>query len=146
MIRGWLLSPALPDKPSIILKEYVKKCPEIPVLSDYRLSPAEGFWVNFPFCPLPTSPEPRASPSKLREELLGVRDMMTPHEWRRGVKCCEDLENGATGYQKISLPPTEVPNTSSSYDHGEMLTDEIASWVKAGIVAGPFDFPPPKWL
>ena len=33
-------------------------------------------------------------------------------------------------------------NTKSPVENGELLTDTIATWIKKGFVAGPFDSPP----
>jgi hypothetical protein len=37
-----------------------------------------------------------------------------------------------------SLPGITCKNAKSAIEHGEMMTDTIASWVKKGVVAGPF--------
>ena len=53
-----------------------------------------------------------------------------------------DLKEGTSAYQKCSLPPIKTVNSKSAYENGEMLTDTIATWVKKGFVAGPFECPP----
>jgi hypothetical protein len=40
------------------------------------------------------------------------------------------------------LPACYNKNTSSTYLHGEAVVDTVATWVKNGFAAGPFDAPP----
>jgi len=142
LVKRWLTSKLLPVIPSLAPCVFKKKNPEIPTLANYRVSPDSSFWDIFPFCPLPVKPTARADVNALRSMLKSVGSMLTPHEIRRGERVCNDLEFGSNSCQKSILPPIDVPNTSSAYEHGEILTDEIASWVKSGIVAGPFSYPP----
>ena len=44
--------------------------------------------------------------------------------------------------KKVKLPPLCSENSKSATDNGALLTDTIATWVKKGFVAGPFDTPP----
>ena len=67
---------------------------------------------------------------------------MTSSEVRRADKVIRDLESGAGAYQKSELPPLSSYNARSAYENGALLTDTIATWVKKGFVAGPFDVPP----
>ena len=53
-----------------------------------------------------------------------------------------DLAEGASAYQKVQLPPLNSVNSRSATENGILLTDTIATWVKKGFVAGPFDTPP----
>jgi len=142
LVKSWFTSKFLPATPHIPDPVYKKKCPELPVLKNYRAAAPDSFWSVFPFCPLPVKPEAKADYVALKVMLKSVSSLLTPHELRRGERVCHDLEFGSTSCQKSVLPPIDVPNTSSAFDHGEILTDEIASWVKAGIVAGPFSYPP----
>ena len=50
----------------------------------------------------------------------------------------KDLREGASAYQKSSLPPIKTVNSKSAYENGEMLTDTIATWVKKGICGESF--------
>jgi hypothetical protein len=82
-------------------------------------------------------------------ERLGslIKDLgagFTMHQQKRGGKLLDDLTVGADAYQKKPLPPCVVPNICSAEQHGDMLTDKLASWVDSGIACGPFkDLPLP---
>ena len=52
------------------------------------------------------------------------------------------LLDGAKAFQKSELPPVNTVNAKSALEHGEVLTDTFATWIKKGFVAGPFDSPP----
>ena len=67
---------------------------------------------------------------------------MSKTELKRAEKVVRDLKEGTSAYQKCSLPPIKTVNSKSAYENGEMLTDTIATWVKKGFVAGPFECPP----
>ena len=53
-----------------------------------------------------------------------------------------DLRQGANAYHRQELPQISMSNAKSAVEHGALLTDTIATWVKKGFVAGPFDTPP----
>jgi hypothetical protein len=57
--------------------------------------------------------------------------------------CVNSLLDGGDSGQKINLPACFKKNTPSTVVHGEMVADTVASWIKSGFVAGPFDQPPP---
>ena len=77
------------------------------------------------------------------EELINkASEKMTACELRRAKKVVSDLRNGAEAFQKSELPPVNGVNAQSTFTHGQLLTDTIATWVKKGFVAGPFDCPP----
>ena len=40
------------------------------------------------------------------------------------------------------MPPVSTKNAASTSTYGRYLTDTIATWVKKGFVAGPFNTPP----
>jgi hypothetical protein len=40
------------------------------------------------------------------------------------------------------LPPTREKNAKTATDNGIAMTDVLATWLKKGFVAGPFDSPP----
>jgi hypothetical protein len=121
---------------------FVKKYPMIPTLPDYHVVPNESFWRHFPFSGVPSAVSSKVNSQALRSIILLNKDNLTIHQFKRGMKLIEDLQNGASAYQLIELPPTDVPNCSSAYEFGQQLTDKIATWVDAGIVKGPFKCPP----
>ena len=52
------------------------------------------------------------------------------------------LLDGAKAFQKSELPPVNTVNAKSALEHGDVLTDTFATWIKKGFVVGPFDSPP----
>lgn len=52
------------------------------------------------------------------------------------------VTHGAVTVLKSILPSIETTNASSAYNHGALLTDTIAQWIKKKMVAGPFDSTP----
>ena len=67
---------------------------------------------------------------------------MAKSELARAKKLLKNLQNGADSFQKSPLLPIKTRNAASTSCYGQHLTDTIASWVKKGFVAGPFDTPP----
>ena len=118
------------------------KNPEVPFLEDYEIEPADSFWDTFPKFGLPDRAETVIDIVTLEEKINSVKDKMTRNELKRAEKVVKDLREGASAYQKSSLPPIKTANSKSAYENGEMLTDTIATWVKKGFVAGPFECPP----
>ena len=119
----------------------IKNC-EIPRLEDYSSAPDEDFWLKFPKKELPGRAETSVNISAFAEEVNSVRAEMTITEKKRADKALSDLTNGAEAYQMTALPPMNSVNAKSAIENGELLTDTIATWVKKGFVAGPFDSPP----
>ena len=76
------------------------------------------------------------------EELINkASEKMTTCELGRAKKVVSDLRNGAEAFQKSELPPVNGVNAQSTFTHGQLLTDTIATWVKKGFVVDPFDCP-----
>jgi len=114
----------------------------IPVLSNYKEDPGTNFWKNFPSAEIPRSTRTKVN----RKALEGLVSKFSPgwpyHKKKRAEKLLNDLWNGGSAYQKEYLPPAAVPNAKTAYEHGQMLTDKIATWIEDKYVAGPFDQPP----
>jgi len=136
--QNWIRGSFLPLLPVIAASVFVPKWPEIPVLADYRREPPEEFWQKFPSADLPNFPESRIRVAKLKSRVKDFSSEMTVHQIRRADKACRDLIVGASACQKSELPGLIVPNCSSAYENGRMLTDKIATWIENGFVAGPF--------
>jgi hypothetical protein len=109
------------------------KWPKIPSLKDYRSNPDSSFWLNFPSRKLPLSPSTTVNKPALRSLLNQAKDVITVHQYRRGLRCLEDLTRGASAAQKSELPPVTVKNASSAYENGRMLTDKKATWIDTGF-------------
>jgi hypothetical protein len=135
--KGMLARPK-PESKLVIEKKYAG----IPTVEDYNKSQPDEFWKFFPKRPMPNAIFSQVNASKVRIHLLAAKPFLSDHQWKRGLRLIDSLENGANAYQKFPLPPISVPNTLSALKYGEHLTDKIASWVDAGFVAGPFNCPP----
>jgi len=118
------------------------KWPEIPALQDYRISPDPSFWEKFPKKDLPASAETEINVIALEEKVKALRSSMTIHQYERSMKAVDYLRNGAPAFQKNTLPGCFVKNADSTLRYGREITDNIATWVKEGYAAGPFDSPP----
>jgi hypothetical protein len=143
VVMAWLnpevtcqLPPAVPPPP------LVKKCPEVPTLANYKVKPGPEFWKAFPQASLSTSVSTRVRVDILKARVAAMTGKWTRHQMARGARAIRNLEEGAEAFQKRPLPALSVPNAESAYTHGELITDSIATWVKAGILAGPFMSPP----
>ena len=126
----------------LVVKQPVLKNPEIPQLQDYRLIPEKKFWESFPQKALPVKAETEVLTEVFEELIDKASCKMTACEFRRARKVVSDLKNGADAYQRGPLPPVNSVNAQSTFEHGQLLTDTVATWVKNGFVAGPFDCPP----
>jgi hypothetical protein len=142
-VKIWLtfsgpLSKSKPEEPSKVKI----KCPEIQVLDHYNKDPGEKFWSKFPRREFPTKIHTDIDTVNLAK-LLQVRSpLLTTAERLRGAKTLDFLVNGASSHQKSALPCITVKNAKTAVKHGRYMTDNVASWVKSGFVAGPFDTPP----
>ena len=115
---------------------------DIPRLDSYMCEPDEDFWNYFPKKDLPKSAETTIDIKAFEKKIEEVRSKMTASEVRRASKIVKDLKNGTESYQKGPLLPIKTANAKSTYEHGELLTYTIASWIRKGFVAGPFKVPP----
>jgi hypothetical protein len=115
---------------------------EIPLLEDYRSTPSKAFWDKFPHSPLPSGISTRVNIKVLKQKVSSMAGKWTRHQFSRANRSIQDLEEGASACQSGPLPPMVVPNAESAYEHGAIITDNIATWVKEGILAGPFPSPP----
>jgi len=134
LFSDWKLrSPAQAEKPV-----FEKKWPNIPTLDRYDIPADKIFWEKFPARPMPKGPKARLEIEPLKRKISESESTWTCHQKKRAKKLLEDLNFGADSYQSSNLPPLTVPNARSSFVHGVMLTEKIATWVKDGLVAGPF--------
>ena len=119
-----------------------KKCPEVPTLADYRKPASPEFWKLFPSSPLPDDISSPVNVTVLAALVETAQESWTSQQRVRARKAIRDQQEGASAFQVKSLPPICVGNAKSSYEHGEIITDTLASWTKAGIIKGPFMGPP----
>ena len=138
----WLdpaISTPFPPKTLVVMNSL--KNSEIPILNNYEISADESFWEKFPKRSLPAKASTRVNVEALRSH-VEVKSKMSRTEVSRVEKVLLDLAEGASAYQKVQLPPLNSVNSRSATENGILLTDTIATWVKKGFVAGPFDTPP----
>ena len=142
-VCDWLDESISASEPGEVLtKQPAIKNSEIPWLKDYSIAPDENFWLKFPKKELPSRAETSVNISAFTEEVNNVRAKMIMTEKKRADRAISDLTNGAEAYQMLALPPMNSVNVKSAVENGELLTDTIATWIKKGFVAGPFDSPP----
>ena len=143
-IRAFWLNDTLNVEYPELIKERCGelKNKEIPVLNNYEGSASAEFWDKFPKNNLPVKASTRVNVDEFEKQIDKVKDKMTGTEFCRAQKAVRDLKEGAGAYQKSELPPMNSYNARSAYDNGALLTDTIATWVKKGFVAGPFETPP----
>jgi hypothetical protein len=79
-----------------------------------------------------------------KTELELATSRLTEAERLRALKCISYLEAGAPAFQRDVLGPCSVKNSKEAVKYGAEVTDSIASWIKKGFVAGPFESPPPE--
>jgi hypothetical protein len=88
---------------------FTKKYPMIPTLQDNRAVQNESFWKHFPFRGVLASFSTRVNSLALKSIILVNKDSLTTHQFKRGMKLMDDLQNGASAYQLYDLPLTDVP-------------------------------------
>jgi len=142
-VERWLDNSITPEYPQEApMKEIKREFTEIPLLENYEEVPDESFWKNFPKRELPKKATTRINTRNFAKLVKKYKPEMTRAEGKRADRIVRDLQQGAEAYQKSKLPPMTAPNAKSAYQHGALITDKIASWIKEGFVAGPFDSPP----
>jgi hypothetical protein len=143
VVESWLMSHESPPYPKERgSSQAEKKWPSIQKLDNYDKPAPDSFWNSFPFNPVPRGVTKRVNEVELSKLLNSVKGQLTSNQFKRGEVLIKDLSVGANAYQKRQLPPIRVPNADSAFEHGEMLTDKLATWVDSGIVCGPFRNPP----
>ena len=133
MRKGW------PEQP--VIKKYQRKNPEIPELHEYSDNIGDEFWAKWP-SNKPTGEKLVSwiSHVKLRNraEKAGYSDKVMLDY------VCTSLRDGATlgtrGSARLPSAPKnkgKLSNYDSAYEHGALMGDSLASWVKQGLVWGP---------
>ena len=115
---------------------------EIKILDDYESEPGQEFWDNFPRRELPTEIFSKVNVKNLQEEIQLAKPKMSKMELRRAEKAVKSLTEGAEKFLDRDLPPLNTRNAKSAVENGAVLRDTIATWIKKGFVAGPFETPP----
>jgi hypothetical protein len=104
-------------------------------LDRYDRDPGADFWADFP---VNRSMEGKSVICVKKLAALGEKLGLGGNELLAAV--CRDLEHGADiGCVGPYRAPTSSRNARSALEAGEQVTDAVASWIKKGFVAGPFD-------
>jgi hypothetical protein len=146
-VERWVLVENIyPEKvgnTSIMLKR--RQMIGIPKLNDYRRAPANEFWSEFPKNVVPDKPSCSVNIKNFETIVNEKKDILTKSQLERAKTCIKNLTEGAPLCQKpTELPGCFVHNANSCYDHGQVVTETIASWVDKKYAAGPFSTPPMK--
>ena len=117
-------------------KKFTPKCPELPVLENYEGNFSASYWEKFPkYRPATWSPDSWISGSKL----LKVAEEAKMDNLLDAMRAADMLTAGAdTGVRGAGRYPTAGRNQASAYEHGHLLSDALGSWVKQGLMAGPY--------
>ncbi len=84
VVDRWIkFSGPVPDVPDVKPQEVKKKCPEIPVLKNYRTDPGDEFWEKFPTCPLPDMAMSRIVTGALNAKIVENSSAMLSSEVAR---------------------------------------------------------------
>jgi hypothetical protein len=123
-------------------KSKLSEWPHLKILDDYSKPPPEDFWQSFPSRPLPLIAETDIDICELENQIREKKHRMTSHQLERCQRTVDYLKNGAPSFQCSDLPGCFVKNSSSTIVHGREVTENVATWVREGYAAGPFNSPP----
>jgi len=118
------------------------KCPEIPVLASYKITPPASFWAKFPARPLPTTPTTPVNIQGLESLVSDFEHELPLAQKLLADKVIYELKHGVDALQTKHIPGDIIANSGSVLEHGQLFTDTLAHWIKKGFVAGPFVSPP----
>ena len=127
----------------VITKKALKNS-EIPELDDYEKPQSKEFWSIFPKNYDSSKCKNLKRAIRLKKRLISIKDKISDASFRRGMKTVEYLTNGAPACQIKELPGCMVKNANTSFRNGRIVTDNIATWAKEGVICGPYDCPPFK--
>ncbi len=126
----------------ILPPEAILKNPEIPGLTDYRVQPNDAFWKVFP-SNYPEGPRGNGVNVKALEELIQLCEpFWILSEKYAARKAVARLKGFLPVKLSKPLPAIKEKNAKSALENGVAMTDVLATWLKKGFVAGPFDLPP----
>ena len=133
--QRWAEADSLNKVYELELKEFVPKCPEIPMVKDYRVISDMNFWDRFPknhCCP--------AEPGINAKALKGLIDTFGVTQPDEAERVLEWTRRGAlVGCNGQYRAASSAKNANNSYQNGPQVTDAIGSWIKKGYVYGPVE-------
>ena len=101
-------------------------------------------WGVFPFFSPPEKPQVKIDTAVLENLISSCWPSWGIRERKIARRTLKDLKEGAGTKLERELTGLKCANARSATDHGEMMTDNIAHWVRQKFVAGPFKQPPFK--
>ncbi len=120
----------------------ILKNPEIPVLPSYNIKPGNEFWEAFP-TNYPEGPRRNGVNVEALEELIRVCEPnWLVSEKYAAQKAVARLKGFLPVKFQKSLPGMKERNAKSALENGQAMTYVLATWLKKGFVAGPFERPP----
>ncbi len=120
-----------------------KKNPEIPKLENYIQFPPTSFWDSFP-SHYPSDIKKTVNIELLKRYIAKCWTLWTLPQKRTASRAVAFLEAKIPAPLTTVLPGIQEKNAPSATENGEFMTDVLATWVKKGFVAGPFEKPPFK--
>jgi hypothetical protein len=124
------------------LKQYVKKCPEIPSLPIYTKPPPPTFWNYFPKNTSLTKVHTPVRGAIFKQYIELYQDRWAFKQRAIAKLALANIVSGTKVKLKKDLPAIVCKNAASATRNGEFMTDTIANWVKNEFVSGPFNEPP----
>jgi hypothetical protein len=142
-VEDWISSSRdVPKSVPIPLPDSAVKNPEIPELENYAVAPKQNFWDIFP-SNYPTGVRHGGVNIPELEKLIEkCKGKWTLSEKIKSEKALRNLKGEKILVLVCALPPLKEKNAKSAVENGRAMTDVLATWLKKGFVAGPFDSPP----
>lgn len=145
-VERWIFPTQNPTVP-VEVESPLNSCKnkEIQILEDYKKPADSKFWEKFPAKKLPEKAETDIDVEKLAELVFSSREGLTECQLERAKKAIFFLRSGGSSFQKEpALPGIYCENAKATFKYGATITDNIATWIKSGFAAGPFDQPPTR--
>ena len=142
-VSSWSSNKAdIPSWPCDPVVKKPLKNKEVKILDDYSIPASESFWDTFPKNMSLDGSKTTLDTNAFSELLENSSEVLTTAEIMRGEKSVRFLCEGGPAYQKTTLPGCFVENAPSAVKFGDIVTDNIATWIKKDFVSGPFACPP----
>jgi len=141
-VLAWLIASS-PEKPPPAAQRPHKepKFPKIPNLEEYHQDPEDHFWDAFPNFSLPYGLKPIIKADRLRILINRYSKDWSAYEKTVAKRALKIITKGAISFTSNNPPPIRCKKHRICFFHGKEMTDIIAQWVDAKIVAGPFKNP-----
>ena len=139
-VLAWLsLVPAgiISTEPATIRLE--QKNPEVPLLADYKSEPKPEFWEHFPNSKGFFKTGSAINYRRFRRYVNRCWVGWNIHQRAVAKRALKNIRRGAYTQLTKVLKSQRCKNAKLAEVFGEQMTDTLASWVKKGFVAGPFD-------